>query len=129
MFCALQMRRTSMDLIGFVGLGKMGRPMAANLCRKGNRLVVYDVNPEPCKALADLRALVGKSAADVAAQSDIVFTMLPASAVVDTVVAGPDGLLAHLRRRTVIVDMSTIDPRVTDRLASAAAERGIGFVD
>lgn len=118
-----------MDLIGFIGLGKMGRPMAANLCRKGNRLIVYDVNPEPCGALADFGAAVGKSASEVASRSDVVFTMLPDSAVVDTVVAGPDGLLTHLRRGTVIVDMSTIDPRVTDRLASIATDKGIGFVD
>lgn len=103
--------------------------MAANLCRKGHDLVVYDVAPEPCRALAELGAEVGKSAADVATRSRIVFTMLPDSSVVDAVIAGPDGILAHLPRGGVIVDMSTIDPRVTDRLASASAERGIEFVD
>jgi len=118
-----------MDLIGFVGLGKMGRPMAANLCRKGNRLVVYDVNSEPCRALGELGAEIGKSVADVAARCRVVFTMLPDSSVVDAVVAGPDGLLAHLPRGSVLIDMSTIDPRVTDRLASAAADGGVGFVD
>jgi 4-hydroxybutyrate dehydrogenase/sulfolactaldehyde 3-reductase len=118
-----------MDLIGFVGLGKMGRPMASNLCRKGNRLVVYDVTPEPCRALAELGAAVGKSVADVAEKSDIVFTMLPDSSIVYPVVAGPDGLLDSLERGSVIVDMSTIDPRVTDRLAALAAEKEIGFVD
>ena len=118
-----------MERIGFVGLGKMGRPMAANLARKGNHLAVYDVNPEPCRALAELGAEVGTSISDVAARCGVVFTMLPDSSVVDAVIAGPDGLLAHLPRGSVIVDMSTIDPRVTDRLASAAADRGIGFVD
>lgn len=118
-----------MDRIGFVGLGKMGRPMAANLCRKGNHLVVYDVSAEPCRALAELGADVGNSVGDVGARCSVVFTMLPDSSAVEAVIAGPDGLLAHLTKGSVIVDMSTIDPRVTDRLASAAADRGVGFVD
>jgi 4-hydroxybutyrate dehydrogenase/sulfolactaldehyde 3-reductase len=118
-----------MERIGFVGLGKMGRPMAANLAQKGHGLTVYDINSEPCEALAALGAEVGKGVADVATRCDIVFTMLPDSPAVDAVVAGPDGLLAHLSRGSVIVDMSTIDPRVTDRLAALAAEKVIGFVD
>jgi 4-hydroxybutyrate dehydrogenase/sulfolactaldehyde 3-reductase len=118
-----------MDLIGFVGLGKMGRPMAANLCRKGIRLMVHDINPEPCRALAELGAAVATSASDIASQCGIVFTMLPDSAIVEAVIAGSDGLLPCLQRGSIIVDMSTIDPRVTDRLASSAADRGIGFVD
>ncbi|HEY9225844.1 MAG TPA: NAD-binding protein, partial [Gemmatimonadaceae bacterium] len=61
--------------------------------------------------------------------SNIIFTMLPDSGVVERVVAGPDGVLDHARSGSVIVDMSTIDPRVTDRLAAAAATKGIGFVD
>jgi len=118
-----------MDTIGFIGLGNMGRPMASNLCRKGTPLVVYDLNPEPTRALAALGARAARSVADVAASSAVVFTMLPSSASVELVVAGPDGLLAGLGRGSVIVDMSTIDPVVTDRLAEAAAEHGIGFVD
>lgn len=118
-----------MDLIGFIGLGNMGRGMASNLCKKGFKLVVNDINPEPVKALAALGAALSSSAADVAGRCGIVFTMLPDSAVVDAVVGGPGGLIAHMKRGSVIVDMSTIDPRVTDRLATAAAAKGIGFVD
>jgi len=118
-----------MDLIGFIGLGKMGRPMAANLCRKGARLAVYDVNPEPVRELAEMGADVPESVADLAARSDVVFTMLPDSPIVEHVVAGADGVLAHMRRGGVVVDMSTVDPRVTDRLGAAAKEKGIGFAD
>jgi 4-hydroxybutyrate dehydrogenase/sulfolactaldehyde 3-reductase len=118
-----------MDRIGFIGLGNMGRPMASNLCRKGNRLIVYDINPAPARVLEQLGADVADSVADVAARSRIVFTMLPDSAVVDQVIAGTDGVFDHAQRGTVIVDMSTIDPRVTDRLAASANERGIAFVD
>ncbi len=118
-----------MDVVGFIGLGNMGRPMASNLCRKGTTLVVYDINPEPVRELAALGARVARSVADVAASSSVVFTMLPTTATVEEVVAGAGGLLAGLGRGSAIVDMSTIDPLVTDRLAEAAAEQRIGFVD
>jgi 4-hydroxybutyrate dehydrogenase/sulfolactaldehyde 3-reductase len=120
-----------MDVIGFIGLGKMGRPMASNLCRKagGDRVLVYDVDPDPMRQLTALGASASNCIGDVAARADVVFTMLPDSAIVERVITGPDGVLSHAGRGSVIVDMSTIDPRVTDRLAAAAAERGIGFVD
>jgi len=125
----LPVTNIAMDLIGFIGLGKMGRPMAANLCRKGSRLVVYDVSREPAEQLAQLGAEVARDVADLAQRCDIVFTMLPDSPVVDDVVTGRDGVLASMRSGGVVVDMSTIDPRVTDRLGAAAAARGIGFAD
>jgi 4-hydroxybutyrate dehydrogenase/sulfolactaldehyde 3-reductase len=118
-----------MDRIGFIGLGNMGRPMASNLVRKGTTLMVCDINPDPVRALASLGARVAGCVADVAAACDIVFTMLPTSAVVDAVVAGPEGLLSVMKPGGVVVDMSTIDPLVTDRLAEAASNQGVGFVD
>src|SRR5687768_3790721 len=118
-----------MQQIGFIGLGNMGRPMASNLVRKGFPLSVYDVSPEPVRALEKLGAATSGRTGDLASRCDVVFTMLPDSAIVEDVIAGADGILAHARRGSVIVDMSTIDPRVTDRLAAAAAEKGIGFVD
>ena len=118
-----------MTRIGFIGLGNMGRPMAANLVRKGARLTVNDASREPVSALTQLGAAAAATAADVAAASDIVFTMLPTTAVVEQVVGGADGLIDRCARGSVIVDMSTIDPLVTDRLAAAAAARGIGFAD
>jgi 4-hydroxybutyrate dehydrogenase/sulfolactaldehyde 3-reductase len=115
--------------IGFIGLGNMGRPMASNLCRKGSRLIVFDLNPEPVRVLESLGARVATAVAGVAAESDVVFTMLPSSADVEGVVCGSNGILAHARRDSVIVDMSTIDPQMTDRLAAACTAKGIGFVD
>jgi 4-hydroxybutyrate dehydrogenase/sulfolactaldehyde 3-reductase len=117
------------DHIGFIGLGKMGRPMAANLCRKGAHVVVYDVNPDPVRELATLGAAPSSGVPDVTSRSDIVFTMLPDSSIVERVVVGADGVLAHAKHGSVVVDMSTIDPRVTDRLAAAAGAQGVGFVD
>jgi 4-hydroxybutyrate dehydrogenase / sulfolactaldehyde 3-reductase len=118
-----------MDRIGFIGLGNMGRPMASNLVRKGFTLVVFDVNPAPVRQLEQLGAGSATTCGAVAAACDIVITMLPNSASVDEVVAGSNGLLAHLRTGGLIMDMSTVDPTLTDRLAAAAAAKGCAFVD
>jgi 4-hydroxybutyrate dehydrogenase / sulfolactaldehyde 3-reductase len=118
-----------MDRIGFIGLGNMGRPMATNLCRKGFSLVVRDIQPGPVHVLEEAGARSAVDCGAVAAASDIVFTMLPDSATVVNVVSGADGVLAHLAKGGVIVDMSTIDPLVTDRLAAAAEAKGCAFVD
>ncbi|WP_295845508.1 NAD(P)-binding domain-containing protein [Tardiphaga sp.] len=117
-----------MEKIGFIGLGRMGRPMASNLCRKGFRLSVNDINPE---AVAELELLQASPAtiAEIAQRSDIIVTMLPNSSIVDQVVSQADGILAHAKRGSLILDMSTIDPDTTDRLAKAAAVKGVAFVD
>jgi 4-hydroxybutyrate dehydrogenase/sulfolactaldehyde 3-reductase len=120
---------SSADPIGFIGLGNMGRPMAANLCRKGFRLRVYDVARDRVRALEAAGAQAAGDVRDIAASCDVVFTMLPDSASVEEVIAGRGGLLEHARSGTTFVDMSTIDPRVTDRLAAEAAVSGFGFVD
>ena len=115
-----------MNTIGFIGLGKMGRPMASNLCRKGFQLVVHDVHAAAARELELLGATIAPDVMTVAARADVVFTMLPDSATVADVVAE---LLAHARTGSVVVDMSTIDPLVTDRLAAAAESNGIAFAD
>src|SRR5262245_18591611 len=104
-----------MERIGFIGLGNMGLPMAANLYRKGFSLIVFDVRPEPVGRLELLGATAAADCSAVAAACDIVLTMLPNSMIVHEVVAGTDGLLAHLAAGKVIVDMSTVDPLVTDQ--------------
>ena len=118
-----------MDQIGFIGLGKMGLPMASNLCRKGFRVLACDVNPEPMRAIEALGGTASSNVAEVSAKSSVIVTMLPDSAVVESVVAGANGILSSAASGSTILDMSTIDPHVTDRLAAAAAEKGIGFVD
>jgi len=103
--------------------------MASNLVRKGFRVCVHDAVAAPVRAL---EALGAQSAADVrgvAAASDVVFTMLPDSAAVKEVIGGRGGLLEHGRRGTTVVDMSTIDPLVTDRLAAEASASGFTFAD
>jgi len=118
-----------MEMIGFVGLGRMGRPMSSNLCRKGFRLVVHDINRDAVAELELLQARGAESVAAVARESGIIVTMLPNSAIVDQVVAGLDGVLAHAKPGSLVMDMSTVDPLTTDALARKAAERGVAFVD
>jgi len=118
-----------MQTIGFIGLGRMGRPMASNLCRKGYHLIVHDIDRAAVHDVEQVGARAATSVSDLARGSDIVLTMLPNSATVEEVIAGAGGALAHGHAGSVIVDMSTIDPLVTDRLAVAAEERGCAFVD
>jgi 4-hydroxybutyrate dehydrogenase/sulfolactaldehyde 3-reductase len=118
-----------MTKIGFIGLGRMGRPMASNLQRKGFSLIVYDIAADAVDALVALGASAASDAAQVAEQCEVIFTMLPASADVEATVLGARGLLAHSRPGAVIVDMSTIDPRSTDRMAEQARAGRVEFVD
>lgn len=117
------------ETVGFIGLGAMGRPMASNMRRKGFDMVVYDLDPAAVAALVELGASAAASVAEVARTADVVFTMLPDGPDVEAVLLGSDGVLAHGRPDTLVVDMSTIDPAVTDRLAAALGEQGLGFVD
>lgn len=118
-----------MQKIGFIGLGRMGNPMASNLCKKGFELKVYDIDPRALAALKHPKAEPAASIADIARGCDIVITMLPSSAHVEAAVLGADGLLAHGRAGQIIMDMSTIDPNTTDLLADQAARKGISVVD
>jgi 4-hydroxybutyrate dehydrogenase/sulfolactaldehyde 3-reductase len=118
-----------MDKVGFIGLGRMGRGMASNLARKGFELVVHDINPEPVRALEELGARRANGVAGVAQASDVVVTMLPASPEVEGAVLGPDGILANGRPGQVVMDMSTVEPKTTDLIATAAAEKGMSVVD
>jgi 4-hydroxybutyrate dehydrogenase/sulfolactaldehyde 3-reductase len=115
-----------MDMIGFVGLGRMGRPMASNLCRKGFRLVVHDIAREAVAELEALQARGARSAAEVAEASGIMVMMLPDSAVVAEVACE---LLRAGKPGSLLMDMSTVGPETTDALARSAAQKGIAFVD
>jgi 4-hydroxybutyrate dehydrogenase/sulfolactaldehyde 3-reductase len=101
--------------------------MASNLCRKGTPPLVFDIVSERMKSVEALGGRAAGDVAAVAAASDIVFTMLPTTASVEDVVG--NGLIPRGRPGQIVVDMSTIDPLVTDRLAAAAAARGVAFVD
>ena len=103
--------------------------MAANLQRKGFQLTVFDLNETPMDILAQLGAAKTASVAEVVENADIVITMLPGSPEVEAVALGPGGILAHGQAGMLIMDMSTVDPASTDKLAAAAGEAGLSLVD
>lgn len=117
------------EKFGFVGLGAMGFPMAANLVRKGFDVTGFDVDADKIAKLQVIGARAGKSIADTVAKADVVVTMLPATRHVESVVLGNEGILVHMSPKAVLMDMSTIDPAGTDKVAAACAAKHIAFTD
>ncbi|HUO65496.1 MAG TPA: 3-hydroxyisobutyrate dehydrogenase [Terriglobales bacterium] len=118
-----------MTRIGFLGVGTMGLPMATNLVKKGFTVTAYDLNPEAVKAAVAAGMTGAASAAEAVTGADIVVTMLPSSPHVEAAYGGDGGIINAARKGTLCVDMSTVDPAASRRVAAAAAERGIRFVD
>ena len=114
---------------GFVGLGIMGKPMAKNLLKAGYHLVVYDLNPAPVQEVADAGAETAASPAEVAAQCDIVVTMLPNSPHVKTAVLGPGGIIEGAKPGMILVDMSSIAPLAAKEVAEKLAGKGVEMLD
>jgi 2-hydroxy-3-oxopropionate reductase len=115
--------------IGFIGLGIMGTPMSRNLLKAGRSLVVYDIDGARVEALASAGAKTGRSCRDVASQSEVVITMLPDGPDVEQAVLGPEGVLEGARRGMLLVDMSSINPMVSQKIGAACAAKGVEFVD
>ncbi len=114
--------------VGFIGLGVMGRRMAANLLKAGFPLAVHDVDRSA------VEGLVGQGATDAgsiatAAAADIVVTMLPDTPDVEAVILGAGGLAQAMRSGSVLIDMSSISPAATRRFAATLAERGVSMLD
>ncbi|NJD03114.1 MAG: 2-hydroxy-3-oxopropionate reductase [Ruminiclostridium sp.] len=116
-------------VIGFIGLGIMGKPMAKNLLKAGYNLVVHDVNRAVVKELVEAGAEEGFSSKDIAQKSDIIITMLPNSPHVKDVILGKDGVLEGARPGTIIIDMSSIAPLVSKEVALKAKEKGVVMID
>ncbi|HSM40012.1 MAG TPA: NAD(P)-dependent oxidoreductase [Afifellaceae bacterium] len=115
--------------IGFIGLGAMGRGMAAQCVKKGFTLIVNDINPDPVDYLVTLGAEAAASPAEVAEQCSIIITVLPTGREVDHVVMGPGGLFDYALPGTLVMDLSTIEPEMTDKLHEQAKARGFRAVD
>jgi 2-hydroxy-3-oxopropionate reductase len=114
--------------VGFVGLGIMGSPMAANLVAAGYRVLGYDLSGE---RVAQLVAAGGQAAPSVAAAAgaEVVITMLPDSPQVEQVVLGPGGVLDNASAGALLIDMSTIRPETSRAVAALAAQRGVHALD
>ena len=115
--------------IGFIGLGIMGSRMAANLQKHGDDLVVFNRTRAKAQLLIDNGATYAESPAKLAAQVDVLFTMLAHPDAVAQAALGPNGFLPHLRPSTLWVDCSSVNPSFSKEMAAAAAARQIRFVD
>ena len=115
--------------IGFIGLGTMGKPMARNLLSAGYSLVVYDLNQSAVKELEESGAKGANSAKEVARQTDVVITMLPDSPDVSQVILGPEGVIEGIKEGSIIIDMSTITYKVTQKVAAEVGARGVEMLD
>jgi len=117
------------EIVGFIGLGVMGRPMAKHVLAKGHAVVAYNRSRGPVDDLVAAGATAGSSPADVASRSSIVITMVPDTPDVEDVLTGPNGVLQTLKHGTIVIDMSSISPVATKRLAQLVAEKGGAMLD
>jgi 2-hydroxy-3-oxopropionate reductase len=115
--------------IGFIGLGIMGRPMARNLLKAGHALVVHSRSRGPVDEIVKAGARAAASPKDVAAQCDVLITMLPNSPEVEQVALGPNGIIEGARRGLAFVDMSTISPIVSQKVGKALEAKGVVMLD
>jgi len=115
--------------IGFIGTGTMGQPMLANLVKKGFTVIAFDVVQAALEAAIRLGAERAGSAGEAAANCELVITMLPSSANVEAVYLGPGGIAESAAQGRLCVDMSTIDPATSQRVAARLKERGVRFLD
>jgi 3-hydroxyisobutyrate dehydrogenase-like beta-hydroxyacid dehydrogenase len=116
------------DAVGFIGLGGMGAPMAANLLKAGYRLRVYNRSPGRADALVAQGAVRAEGPAGVAEPGGVVLTMLTDDAAVEAVAGGPDGFLPRLGPGGVHVSLSTIAPSTARRLAEGHRAHGVAYV-
>jgi 2-hydroxy-3-oxopropionate reductase len=118
-----------MATVGFVGLGIMGRPMLRNLLKAGHTVIAYGRTPAKLDSAVADGAQRGASNADVGARSEIAITMLPDGPEVEEVVLGAAGILSGAKPGTLIVDMSSISPLVSQKIAAACGAKGVDFID
>jgi 3-hydroxyisobutyrate dehydrogenase len=115
--------------IGFIGTGTMGQPMLANLVKKGFSVIAFDVVPAALEAAVRLGAERARSTGEAAANGEIVITMLPSSSNVEAVYLGSGGILENAVEGRLCVDMSTIDPGTSQRVAAQLKTRSLRFLD
>jgi 3-hydroxyisobutyrate dehydrogenase-like beta-hydroxyacid dehydrogenase len=114
---------------GFIGLGLMGGPMAANLARAGFPLTVWNRTPSKAEPVRDLGAQVASDAAGVAAASEVLITMVSDDDALEDLLFGAGAVAGALRPGSVVVDMSTTSPACMESVATRLAERDVRFVD
>jgi len=117
------------QVVGFIGLGIMGRPMAHNLLKAGYPLVVHSRSRPPVEELVKAGAKEARSPKEVAAQADVLITMLPNSPDVELVALGAEGIIEGARNGLLFLDMSTISPLISQKVDKALSARGVRMLD
>ena len=117
------------ERVGFVGLGLMGKPMAANIMKAGFPVTVYNRTRTKAEELAGQGAKVAGSPKEVAAQSDVTVTMVSDSPDVEEVILGANGVIQGVQHGAAVIDMSTISPQVTQEIAEALSQKGAHMLD
>jgi 3-hydroxyisobutyrate dehydrogenase-like beta-hydroxyacid dehydrogenase len=126
----IEERPVMTERVGFIGVGTMGGPMAANLAKAGVALVVHDASEAAMRAAAGWPGVtIAASPAAVAAESQVIFTCLPNDEIVRRVYLGPDGIAAGARAGLVTADCSTVSPGVSVDIAAALEPRGVTHMD
>ncbi len=115
--------------VGMIGLGLMGRPMAANLVKAGFPVVVWNRTRAKAEELARAGARIAGTPREAAASSDVLITIVSDPPALEEVLWGPGGALEGLRRGSTYVDSSTVAPALARRIAAACGERGVEFLD
>jgi len=115
--------------IGFIGLGVMGKPMAINLLKAGYPLTVWNRTRSKMDELIAMGAYGASSPKEVAERSDVVITMVTDSPDVEEVILGPNGVIHGARPGLIVIDMSTISPKVTRRIAEELSKKGVKMLD
>jgi 3-hydroxyisobutyrate dehydrogenase len=116
--------------VGFIGLGHMGQHMARHVAEAGHQVAAYDLRPAAISQLVQTPlARRASSAAEAVSDAEVVFTSLPGPPEVESVAAGPDGILDSMQPGSVYVDLSSNSPTTVRRLCAAFAERGIAMLD
>jgi 2-hydroxy-3-oxopropionate reductase len=117
-----------MSKVGFIGVGIMGKPMAGHLLKGGHTLSVYDIGPIPAE-LTGAGAVACKSGKEVAEKSDVIITMVPDTPHVVAALFGDNGVASGLSKGKIVVDMSSISPGETKKLAKRINELGCEYLD
>lgn len=115
--------------IGFIGLGTIGKPVAANLAKKGYKISAFDVKPRPIDDLKELGVKIASSPAEITRDQDMVFLILSEKEEKNLVLPGEKGLLENIASRTLLVDLGSHSLEATLELASETDKRKVAFLD
>jgi len=120
--------KTGLGGIGWIGVGKMGEPICRNLLKHAFELHVFDIDPERVRGLAEEGAHPASTLAALASKVSVALSMVPDDRALEAIALGADGVLAHLSPGAIYVDLSTVSPEASQKVAAQAAARGIVYI-